>query len=60
MWLRLLAFATGLMFLFLKIFAPLSDPLDGIVSLVFFVLMLTYVCIVLWEERRERQADQSA
>jgi len=57
-WLALVAF--GIAWAFCKIFALLSEPLDDIVTLALIVFMLTYNGIVLWEERRERQADPSA
>jgi hypothetical protein len=56
-WRCLLALAVGLWSL--KFFVPLSGLLEGIFSGVFFAIMLTYSGVGLWEERRERQADQS-
>jgi hypothetical protein len=42
------------------VFAPISDPVDKILTGVASVLSLVYVGAVTWEERRERQADQSS
>lgn len=58
MWTWLVTFAAGLMIL--KIFAPLSGPLDSIFSWVAIAIFLPYSCIATWEEWRERKADQSA
>jgi len=58
MWLGLMILGIG--WVLLRIFSPLPDPWDAIGTLVLSVLVLTYSCIVLWEERRERKAEQSA
>jgi protein-S-isoprenylcysteine O-methyltransferase Ste14 len=55
-WLSL--FAAGL--LLLGAFAPISDPLDRILSGVGTMLLLVYLAIAWWENRRARQADQSS
>jgi hypothetical protein len=58
-WAGLLALALGL--LTLKLFAPLSDPLDRILSLVVIAIQLAYVCTYWWEDRRSKaKPDQSS
>ncbi len=58
LWVWLLAFATGL--IFLGAFAPLSGSLDGILTGVATAILLSYVCLHLWEGFRERRANRSS
>lgn len=57
-WKWLLYFAVGLALL--GAFGPLSDPLGRISTVVGAALLLVYYAIRAWEDRRERQADQSS
>lgn len=53
-WLLLIAVGTSL----LRIFAPLSGPLDAVLTGVFLAIMLAWLCSYWWENRQERQADR--
>ncbi len=55
-WLQLSALALML----LAAFASLPEPLDSISSVLGAVLSLAYVGLSSWEDRRERQANQSS
>jgi predicted negative regulator of RcsB-dependent stress response len=45
--------------LLLGAFAPITHPVDKILSLVGVLILVVYLGATSWEERRKRQADQS-
>ena len=57
-WMLLPALAFGL--LALGTLAPISDLLDKVFSWIAIGILLAYVGVPMWEDRRERQADQSS
>jgi hypothetical protein len=57
-WKWLWFFAVGLMLF--GVFGPLPDPSSRILSGVGAVLSLVYIGAITWEERRQRQKDQSS
>jgi hypothetical protein len=56
-WASLLAVAFVLMSL--RIFAPLPNMLDKVLGWLAVAIWLSYASSYFWQDRRERQADQS-